>query len=41
MVTALDTPIPYSPLMEKYVLPDEAKIIAAAKFVLAKQAVGV
>jgi len=41
MVTALDTPIPYSPLMEKYVLPDEAKIIAAAKSVLAKQAVGV
>jgi len=41
MVTALDTPIPYSPLMEKYVLPDEAKIISAAKSVLAKQAVGV
>jgi pyruvate dehydrogenase E1 component beta subunit len=41
MVTALDTCIPYSAPMEKFVLPDEAKIIAAAKSVLAKQAVGV
>jgi acetoin:2,6-dichlorophenolindophenol oxidoreductase subunit beta len=41
MVTALDTSIPYSPPMEKYVLPDEAKIVAAAKSVLAKRAVGV
>jgi acetoin:2,6-dichlorophenolindophenol oxidoreductase subunit beta len=41
MVTALDTSIPYSAPMEKYVLPDESKIIAAAKSVLAKQAAGV
>jgi acetoin:2,6-dichlorophenolindophenol oxidoreductase subunit beta len=41
MVTALDTSIPYSPQMEKFVLPDEEKIIEAAKSVLSKQAVGV
>lgn len=41
MVTALDTSIPYSAPMEKYVLPDDAKIIAAARSVLSKQAVGV
>jgi acetoin:2,6-dichlorophenolindophenol oxidoreductase subunit beta len=39
MVTALDTSIPYSPPLEKYVLPDEDKIIEAAKSVLAKRAV--
>lgn len=41
MVTALDTSIPYSPPMEKFVLPDEGKIVEAVKSVLAKQAVGV
>ena len=41
MVTALDTSIPYSAPMEKFVLPDETKIIAAARSVLSKQAVGV
>jgi pyruvate/2-oxoglutarate/acetoin dehydrogenase E1 component len=41
MVTALDTSIPYSPPMEKFVLPDEGKIVEAAKSVLAKQAVGI
>jgi pyruvate/2-oxoglutarate/acetoin dehydrogenase E1 component len=41
MVTALDTSIPYSAPMEKYVLPDESKIIAASKSVLDKQAAGV
>jgi len=33
-VTALDTPIPYSQPMEEYVLPDEAKIVAAVRQVL-------
>ena len=33
-VTALDTPIPYSKPMEEYVLPDEAKIVAAVRQVL-------
>jgi len=41
MVTALDTSIPYSAPMEKFVLPDDTKIIAAARSVLSKQAVGV
>jgi len=41
MVTALDTSVPYSAPMEKFVLPDEEKIIEAAKSVLRKQAVGV
>lgn len=36
MVTALDTSIPYSEPMEKFVLPDEAKIIRAVKSVLGK-----
>jgi len=31
MVTALDTSIPYSAPLEKYVLPDEEKIIQAVK----------
>ncbi len=39
MVTALDTPIPYSEPLESYVLPNEAKIVAAVKAVLAKQPV--
>ena len=37
MVTALDTPIPFSEPLENYVLPNEAKIVAAVKSVLAKQ----
>ncbi len=41
MVTALDTPIPYSEPLERYVLPDEEKIISAVKSVIAKQSVGV
>jgi pyruvate dehydrogenase E1 component beta subunit len=40
MVTALDTPIPYSEPLENYVVPNEDKIIAAVKSVLEKQAVG-
>jgi pyruvate dehydrogenase E1 component beta subunit len=31
LVTALDATIPYSEPMEAYLLPDEAKIVAAAK----------
>lgn len=37
MVTALDTSIPFSEPLEDYVLPNEEKIVAAVKFVLAKQ----
>lgn len=40
MVTALDTSIPYSEPLERYVLPDEEKIVRAVKAVLAKQTVG-
>jgi acetoin:2,6-dichlorophenolindophenol oxidoreductase subunit beta len=36
MVTALDTSIAYSEPLEKYVLPDEEKIVKAAKSVLGK-----
>jgi pyruvate/2-oxoglutarate/acetoin dehydrogenase E1 component len=36
MVTALDTSIPYSEPMEKYVLPNEEKIVEAVKCVLRK-----
>jgi pyruvate dehydrogenase E1 component beta subunit len=39
MVTALDTSIPYSEPLEEYVLPNEEKIVKAAKAVVAKQAV--
>jgi pyruvate dehydrogenase E1 component beta subunit len=39
MVTALDTSIPYSEPLEEYVLPNEEKIIAAVKTVIAKQSV--
>ena len=39
IVSALDTPIPYSEPLENYVLPSEEKIIAAVKAVLSKQAV--
>jgi acetoin:2,6-dichlorophenolindophenol oxidoreductase subunit beta len=35
-VCGLDVPIPFSPPMEKYVLPDRAKIIAAVRKQLAK-----
>lgn len=34
MVTALDTPIPYSEPLERYVLPNEEKIVQAVKSVL-------
>ena len=36
MVTALDTSVPYSEPLEKYVLPNEEKIIKAVKSVLGK-----
>ena len=39
MVTALDTPIPYSEPLENYVIPNEDKIVAAVKSVLAQKAV--
>jgi len=39
LVTALDTPVPYSEPMEKYILPDEGKIVAAVKTVLTGQTV--
>src|ERR1700675_1924988 len=35
MVTALDTPVPYSEPMESYVLPSEGKIVQGVKSVLA------
>jgi pyruvate/2-oxoglutarate/acetoin dehydrogenase E1 component len=38
MVTALDTSVPYSEPMESFVLPSEAKIVAAVKSVLTAQA---
>jgi pyruvate/2-oxoglutarate/acetoin dehydrogenase E1 component len=41
MVTALDTSVPYSEPMESFVLPSEAKIVAAVKSVLAAQATAV
>jgi len=39
MVTALDTPVPYSEPLEKFILPDEEKILQAVKSVLAHDAV--
>ena len=39
MVTALDAPIPYSEPLENYVVPNEDKIVAAVKSVLASQTV--
>ncbi len=36
MVTALDTSIPYSAPLEKYVLPNEEKIVSAVKSLLGK-----
>ena len=41
MVTALDTSVPYSEPMEKYVLPDEDKIVRAVKAAMARQAAAV
>lgn len=39
MVTALDTPVPYSEPLENYILPNEGKIVQAVRSVLACQAV--
>jgi len=39
MVTALDTPIPYSEPLENYVVPNEDKIVEAVKSVLTQKAV--
>jgi pyruvate dehydrogenase E1 component beta subunit len=39
MVTALDTPIPYSEPLENYVVPNEDKIVEAVKSVVAHEAV--
>ena len=39
MVTALDTPVPYSEPLENYILPNEDKIVQAVKSVLAHDAV--
>ena len=41
MVTSLDTSIPFSEPLESYVLPNEEKIIAAVKSVLAEQVAAV
>jgi pyruvate/2-oxoglutarate/acetoin dehydrogenase E1 component len=41
MVTALDTSIPFSEPLENYVLPDEAKIVAAVKSVVVREAAAV
>jgi len=41
LVTALDTPIPYSETLESFVLPNEEKIAQAVKSVLARQAAAV
>jgi pyruvate/2-oxoglutarate/acetoin dehydrogenase E1 component len=41
MVTALDTSIPYSEPLERFVLPSEEKIIAGVRSVLTKQAAAV
>jgi pyruvate/2-oxoglutarate/acetoin dehydrogenase E1 component len=38
MVTALDTSVPYSEPMERYVLPSEEKIVQGVKSVLAVEA---
>jgi len=39
MVTAMDTSVPYSEPLEKYILPNEEKIIKAVKSVLEKEQV--
>ncbi len=41
LVTAADTPVPFSEPMENYVLPNEEKIVQAVKSVLAKHAAAV
>jgi len=41
LVTAADTPVPFSEPLEKFVLPDEDKIIQAVKSVLSRQATAV
>jgi pyruvate dehydrogenase E1 component beta subunit len=41
MVTAMDTSIPFSEPLENYVLPNEEKIVAAVKSVVARQAASV
>jgi acetoin:2,6-dichlorophenolindophenol oxidoreductase subunit beta len=41
LVTAADTPVPFSEPLEKFVLPDEDKIVRAVKSVLARQATAV
>ncbi|HET7750813.1 MAG TPA: transketolase C-terminal domain-containing protein, partial [Terriglobales bacterium] len=41
MVTALDTSIPYSEPLEKYVLPSEEKIVSAVRSILVRHAVAV
>jgi acetoin:2,6-dichlorophenolindophenol oxidoreductase subunit beta len=38
MVTALDTPVPYSEPLENYAVPNEDKVISAVKSVLAHEA---
>ena len=39
MVTALDTSVPYSEPLEKYILPDEEKIVQAVRLVVGQKAV--
>jgi len=39
MVTALGASVPYSEPMENYIVPDEEKIVQAAKAVMANQEV--
>ena len=41
LVTAADTPVPFSEPLEKFVLPDEDKIVQAVKSVLKRQATAV
>jgi acetoin:2,6-dichlorophenolindophenol oxidoreductase subunit beta len=41
LVTAADTPVPFSEPLEQFVLPNEDKIILAVKSVLSKQAAAV
>jgi pyruvate/2-oxoglutarate/acetoin dehydrogenase E1 component len=41
LVTAMDTPVPFSEPLEKHVLPSEEKIVRAVKAVLAKKAAAV
>lgn len=41
LVTALDTSIPYSEPLEKYVLPNEEKIMSAVRSILVRHAVAV